>query len=168
MSNEPNSSESDADDSKSGMGGTVSELTGAVDQAIGKISSPGERLVVLGAALILLVDIFGDIVFRDYSFSSIAWVSAVLIVAAVVLHRFRSAALPSNYTWLLVVLGFVAGIVAARELVDDLRIGYLDRGGATVFFALIFYAAGALTLVGASLLWQSMADQSSEDGAAQR
>jgi hypothetical protein len=158
MSNEPES-----DDSESSQGDAVSNLTGAVDDAMSKLGSPGEKLVVLGAALMLLVDIFGDIVFQDYSFSSAAWVPAVLIVVAVVLHRFRNAALPMSYAWLLAGLGFVAGIVAARELVDDVRYEYLERGGATIVFALVFYAAGALALVGASLLWQSIADRSSED-----
>jgi uncharacterized membrane protein YhaH (DUF805 family) len=133
-------------------------MQGALNDAIGRLGTTGERLIALGAVLILLVDLLGDIIFQDYSFSVITWVAALLIVVAVVLRRFRDAALPMDYTWLLIVVGFIAGAAIARELVADVRYDYWDRGGGTVLFALLLYAAGALVLVGSSLLWSDSTD----------
>lgn len=145
----------DAQDGGNGESG----MQGAFNDAIGRLGTTGERLIALSAALILLVDLLGNIILEDYSFSRIVWIAALLIVVAVVLRRFRDAALPMDYTWLMIVLGFIAGAVIARELVANLGNSYLDRGGGgRVLFALLLYTAGALALVGTTLLWSETKD----------
>ncbi len=146
------------EESGNGASDGESAVQRALDDTIGRLGTTGELLIALGAVGILLVDLLGDIIFDDYSFPSIAWIAALLIVVAVVLRRFREAALPMDYTWSLIVLGFVAGAVIARELVVDLRFDVLERGAATVVFALLLYAAGALVLVGSSLVWSDTSD----------
>jgi hypothetical protein len=152
MSNEPEASESGPSEPQ----GVQSQ----VNEAIAKLSGPGEPLIALGAGLLLVVDVFGDIVFQDYGISYVVWLPAVLIVAAVALHRFAGTELPVTYGTLIAVLALVAGLVMARELIDDLRYDRLDGGGATVFFALVAYAGGAVALVGAWQVWSSMSKQS--------
>ena len=130
-----------------------------MNEAIAKLSGPGEPLIALAAVLLLFVDIVGDIIMQDYSIPYMVWTPAVLIVIAVVAVRFGSVELPVTYGTLLATLALVAGLVVARELIDDLRYDYL-RGGARVFFALVSYAAGAVALVGAWQVWSSMSKKS--------
>ena len=138
----------------------VEEVQSQVNEAIAKLSGPGEPLIALGAVLLLFVDVVGDIIMQDYSIPDFAWVSAILIVIAVVAVRFGSAELPVTYGTLLAVLALIAGLVMARELIDDLQWDVFDRGGSTVFFALVAWAAGAVSLVGAWQVWSSMSKES--------
>jgi len=132
------------------------QMQSQMNEAIAKLTGPGEPLIALGAVLLLVVDVVGDILARDYSIPYIAWLPAILIVLAVVAHRFLGKELPVNYGTLLAALALVAGLVIIRELIDDVRYDYLDRGGSTVFFALVAYAGGAVALIGAWQVWRSM------------
>lgn len=138
----------------------VEEVQSQMSGALAKLSGAGEPLIAGGAALAVLVDFFGKFIFQEYSFSYVAWLPAVLILVAIGMHRFGGAALPMAYGGLLSLLAFAAGVVIVRELIDDLRYEVLDQGGATVVFALLFYVAGALLLIGAWQLWSTLADES--------
>lgn len=152
MTNEPEQSE--------GVRGELQELGSQLDDAIAKLTGPGEPLIALGAALVLFVDIFGAIVFEEYSFSYMGWLPAVLIAVTIVAHRFGGAELPTDYGTLLAALAFVAGVMVARELIWDLRHSILDAGGSTLFFGLVAWVGGAVLLVGAWQVWSSMSKQS--------
>jgi uncharacterized membrane protein YdcZ (DUF606 family) len=152
MTNEPEQSE--------GGQSELEHVQSQVNEAMAKLSGPGEPLIALAAVLLLFVDVVGDIIMQDYSFTSVAWISAVLIVIAIVAVRFGNAELPVTYGTLLATLALVAGLVIARQLISDLRFERLDRGGATVFFALVSYAAGVVALVGAWQVWGSMSKDS--------
>jgi hypothetical protein len=133
----------------------IEEVQSQVNEALAKLSGPGEPLVAGGAALLLFVDVVGDLAFRDYSIPYLVWAPSLFIVIAVALHRFRDVALPVAYGMALPALALIGGSVMARELLDDLRRDVLDRGGATVLFALVAYVGGALLLVGAWQLWSA-------------
>jgi hypothetical protein len=152
MTNEPEQSE--------GGQSELEHVQSQVNEAMAKLSGPGEPLIALAAVLLLFVDVVGDIIMQDYSIPDFAWVPAILIVIAVVAVRFGNADLPVKYGTLLAVLALIAGLVMARELIDDLRWDVFDRGGSTVFFALVAWAAGAVALVGAWQVWSSMSDDS--------
>lgn len=147
-----------------GQGDRVREELGQVqsqmNEAIAKLTGPGEVLIALGAVLLLFVDVVGDIIMQDWAVPYMAWMPAILIVMAVVAHRFGGKDLPVEYGTLLAVLALVAGLVVARELIDDLRYSYLDDG-TEWFFALVSYGGGAVLLVGAWQVWSSMSKQSS-------
>jgi len=137
----------------------IEHVQSQVNEAIAKLSGPGEPLIALAAVLLLFVDVVGDIIMQDWGIPYMAWMPAILIVAAVVAHRIAGKALPVEYGTLLAVLALVAGLVVARELIDDLRYDYLDDG-TEWFFALVSYAGGVLALVGAWQVWSSMSNDS--------
>jgi len=151
MTNEPEQSE--------GGQSSVEEVQSQVNEAFAKLSGPGEPLIVLGAALLLFVDVVGDIIMQEWGVEYLALMPAILIVVAVVAHRFVGKELPVEYGTLLAVLALIAGLTVARELIDDLRYDYLDDG-VEVFFALVVYAGGAVALVGAWQVWSSMSKES--------
>jgi len=138
----------------------VDDVQSQVNEAIAKLSGPGEPLIALGAVLLVVADVVGDMILRDYYINGIAWTAAALIVLAIIAVRFAGAELPVTYGTLLAALALIAGLATARELIDDLRYSVLDNGGSTMLFALVSYAGGAVALVGAWQVWSSMSKQS--------
>jgi hypothetical protein len=124
-----------------------SEVAATISGAIDKLG-PAEQLIGLGAILILLVDLLGDIILDEYFISSAVWIAAVVAVAMLWAKRLRGKEFPISYSWLLTVVGFGGGIAGVRGLLDDIESsGYLE--GVTIVFALILYAGAALMAWGA-------------------
>lgn len=123
-----------------------SEVAAAISGAIDKLG-PAEQLIGLGAVLILLVDLLGDIILDEYGISSASWIAAVAAVAMLWARRLRSKDFPISYPWLLTVIGFGGGIAGARDLLTDIESGYLE--GLSIVFALVPYAGAALMAWGA-------------------
>ena len=139
-----------------GDGGSAGQdIQQQFNDAIGKLGGPGEQLLVLGAVLLIFVDVFGDLIFEEWGVSYEQLVPAWFVVAAVILYRFRGSTLPVSYVLLLAVLGFVAGFVGIREFLGDLRNDVFDRDTASVIYALITWAGSILMLIGAIQLWPS-------------
>lgn len=142
-------------DEPSGMTGPGPESSG-LGAISGRLDEAGELIIALGAVLVVAVDLLGNIILEEYSFTRVAWAAALLIIFTVAAHRWSDRPLYGSYGRALVVLGLVAGATVARELVADIRSDYLD-GGTRTLMAIIFYAGGALLLVGAWQQW-SMGD----------
>jgi len=123
-----------------------SEVAAAISGAIDKLG-PAEQLIGLGAVLILLVDLLGDVILDEYGISSASWIAAVAAVAMLWARRLRSKEFPISYPWLLTVAGFGGGIAGARDLLTDVESGYLE--GIGIVFALVLYAGAALMALGA-------------------
>ena len=123
-----------------------SEVGSAISGAIDKLG-PAEQLIGLGAVLILLVDLLGDIILDEYGISSASWIAAVAAVAMLWSRRFRGNDFPVSYKWLLTAVGFGGGIAGARDLLTDVESGFLE--GIGIVFALILYAGAALMAWGA-------------------
>ena len=54
-----------------------------LDAITGRLSSPGELLLALGAALVVFVDLLGNVILEEYSFGRVPWVASLLILLAV-------------------------------------------------------------------------------------
>lgn len=131
-----------------------------MNDALSKLSGPGEPLIALGAVLMVFVDIVGDVFMEDYSIPYMVLTPALLLVLAILGNRFLGVGMPVPYGTLLALLALIGGVTMVRELIDDIHYSVLDNGGATVFFALVAYAAGALLLVGTWQVWGSLPKQS--------
>ncbi len=143
--------------------GGQSELQHAqerMNEAIAKLTGPGEPLIAIGAALLLFVEIVGAIILEEYSTSYMAWLPAVLLAAAIIGVRFAGATLPVRYVTALAVLALLGGLMVARELLWDLGHNIFDRDGATIFFAVVLYIGGGFLLAGAWQLWGSLGEDS--------
>lgn len=137
-----------------GDGGSAGQdIQRQFNDAIGKLSGPGEQLVALGAGLLIFVDVFADLIFDEYSIEYMQLIPAWFVVAAVVLHRFRNAPLPVAYPLLLAVLGLIAGLAGVREFLWGIENSIFDADSATIIYALISWAGSILMLVGAIQLW---------------
>jgi hypothetical protein len=137
-------------------GGPAQDIQKQVNEAIGKLTGPGEQLIALGAVLLVFVDIVGDLILDEWGVSFIQLVPAWFVIAAVVLHRFQNSPLPVKYGLLIAVLGLIAGFVQVREVLGDLENSLFDRDSSSIIFALISWAGGILMLVGAIQLWPSV------------
>lgn len=155
MTNEPGSTEPTSGESGGG-GGPAEDIQRQFNDAVGKLTGPGEPLIVLGAILLVFVDIFGDLLFDEYFPTYHLLVPAWFVIAGVVLYRFRNSALPVSYPLLLAVLGFAAGFVGVREIIDDLDNSIFDADSGTIIFGMIAWAGGVLMLVGAIQLWPTV------------
>lgn len=109
----------------------------------------GERLLLLGAVLVVGGYLLFDLIIRDYSFS---FVELLMAIGVVWIHHQRSnGSWPVPYLLVLKVLGYTAGIFGAIELVSDLRHGHLGEPAA-VLGGLVLYAGAGLMLWGARSL----------------
>lgn len=138
-----------------GGGGPADDMQRQFNDAVGKLTGPGEPLIALGAILLVFVDIFGDVIFDDWGISYTQLVPAWFVIAAVVLHRFQNSVLPVRYPLLLAVLGLIAGFVGVRDLIGDLENSFFDFQTSSIIFGLIAWAGGILMLLGAIQLWPS-------------
>ena len=127
--------------------------SGGMASIMNRLSEPGELLVAAGAIVSMVVYLLGDLIGDDYSTSGIAWTVAALVIANVIVYRWGGRSLLGAYAGSMLVLGFLGGLLVARELVEDIRFDYLDRGGVRVLWAVIYYVSGTLMLVGAWQLW---------------
>ena len=129
-----------------------SEVAAAISGAIDKLG-PAEQLIGLGALLILVVDLLGDVILDEYGVSSASWIAAVAAIAMLWARRLRGKDFPISYPWLLTVAGFGGGIAGARDLLTDIESGFLD--GLAIVFALALYVGAALMAWGAYRLSKS-------------
>jgi peptidoglycan/LPS O-acetylase OafA/YrhL len=117
--------------------------------AIGQMSQ-GEKLVGLGAILIVLGDLIGGLFADEYFVNTVLWTLAILALAALFVRRMRGRDMPVAYGWVLTVLGFAAALVGIRIFLGDVTNDLFDRGGGTIVFALVMYAGVGLMGFGAS------------------
>jgi len=134
------------DDATPGTGSN--DPVGQANAAIGQMSA-GEKLIGLGALVLIAVDLLADIILDEYGMGRLLWLVAVLAVAAMWVRRLRGGALAISYEATVVFLGYVAGLVGLREFLGDIEGGLFDAGGGTVFFALITYLAAGVMAFGA-------------------
>lgn len=138
-----------------GGGGPADDIQRQFNDAVGKLTGPGEPLIALGAILLVFVDVFGDLILDEWGVTYTQLIPAWFVIAAVVLHRFQNSVLPIRYPLLLAVLGLIAGFVGVREILGDLENSFFDRDSASIIFGLITWAGGVLMLLGAIQLWPS-------------
>jgi len=136
-------------------GGPADDIQRQFNDAMGKLTGPGEPLIALGAILFVFVDIFGDLIFEKWGVGYFELVPAWFVLGAIFLNRFRGQTLPIAYPLLLATLGFIAGFVEVRDILGSLRDEVFDRDGSQIIFELISWAAGILMLFGAIQLWPS-------------
>lgn len=136
-------------------GGPADDIQRQFNDAVGKLTGPGEPLIALGAILLVFVDVFGDIIFDEWGVVYEQLLAAWFVIGAVVLHRFQNSTLPVRYPLVLAVLGLAAGFVGVREIIGDLENSFFDRDSASIIFGLITWAGGVLMLLGAIQLWPS-------------
>ncbi|MDA0352888.1 MAG: hypothetical protein O3A10_11840 [Chloroflexi bacterium] len=137
-------------------GGPADDIQRQFNDAVGKLTGPGEPLIALGAILFVFVDIFGNIIFDDWGVDYLQLVPAWFVLAAIGLFRFKGSALPVNYTLLLATLGLIAGFVGVREIIGDLENSFFDYDTSSIIFGLITWAASIVMLLGAIQLWPSV------------
>jgi hypothetical protein len=116
--------------------------------AIGQMSQ-GEKLIGLGALVLVGIDLLADIILDEYAMSRVLWLVAVLALMALWVRRMRGGDLPVRYEWVVVFLGYAGGIVGLREFLGDLENGLFDARGGYVFFALATYIAAGVMAFGA-------------------
>jgi hypothetical protein len=141
-----------------GASGAGQDIQRQFNEALSKLSGPGEQLVVLGAILLVFVDVLADIILDEWSVSDLMLVPAWFVIAAVIMHRFRGATLPIRYGLLLAVLGFISGFLGVREVIWGLENNIFDFDGPDIIFELIVWAGGILMLLGALQLWNTSSE----------
>lgn len=121
----------------------LSEVSAAMASLTG-----GDRLLALGAAVVLLDHLIFAVLADAYSFSrAILWVAAAALFALWVRQSRSDARWPVPAWWITKVLGYSAGFLGAVELLADLESGIYGRG-LTILGALGLYAGTALMFIG--------------------
>ncbi len=105
-----------------------------------------ESLVAVGAILLVISEVFGNIIFNEYSLWDSAFLGAIAALVLVFSKKARDAS-PLPYAWTLMVLGVIEAILAVWELLDGLIQGWL-RGWTIFYFLLAFVGAGVMWMGG--------------------
>ena len=133
-----------ADHSADGSDGADAAIS-AMMEGLGR----GERLVAIGAAVLLLHFVVFEVLIEEYFFPTTLLLLAGAVVLAVWVRQNRTdARWPIPFSDLLWGSGLAAGFFGVVEFLTDIRRGLLDDAGDLVG-ALIFYATCALMVLGA-------------------
>jgi hypothetical protein len=122
-----------------------------LSQMMAKLGA-AERLVLLGAAVIVAGYLLFNVIIAEYAFSHVGLLMGIWAIGAAWFYHQRSGgnwAVP--YPVVLKVVGYTAGVFGVLELLVDLRYGVLDRA-ADLLGALMYYAGAGLMLWGARSL----------------
>ena len=130
------------------LGDAMASAQSAVSGTIAKLG-PAEKLVVLGAAALLIVWVLFDLLIDEYSTGSLPFALALVVVGAAYSKHNGGAGSGVRYTTILFVCGGLIGIFGVVDIIEEVRGGIFDADGATVIGALAYYAAAIVTGVGA-------------------
>ncbi len=133
------------------------ELQEAAKEMANQLSGP-ERLIAIGALLVLVVDwVIGTLLLDDYGLSHLSVVVPIGLLAAMYRYYSGSSDAPwyPLYGTIVKVGAWAMAIIAVYDFIDDTLITSRRYSGSTLFFALVFYAAGVLFGMGA---WQMRHD----------
>ena len=132
------------------------ELQESAQKMVSQLSS-GERLIAIGALLILVICwLIGTLLLDDYGLSNISVLIPIGVLAAMYFYYSGSES-PwyPLYGTIVKVGAWAMAIIALYALIDDTLITSNRFSGATLFYELVFYAAGVLFAIGA---WQLRGD----------
>ncbi|MEN8041417.1 MAG: hypothetical protein ABFR95_07930 [Actinomycetota bacterium] len=144
------------DDAPSDEPSTTDELQETAKKLVAQLSG-GERLIAIGALLILVIDwLLATLILDDYGLSNISVLIPIGVLAAMYFFYSGSEA-PWHplYGTIIKVGAWAMAIIALYAFIDDTLITSNRYEGATMFYELVFYAAGVLFAVGA---WQLRGD----------
>lgn len=132
------------------------EFQESAKKTVGQLSS-GERLIAIGALLILVVDwLLGTLILDEYGLSNISVLIPIgILVTMFFYYSGREASWHPLYGTIIKVGAWAMVIIAVYALIDETLITSSRYSGATLFFELVFYAAGILFGIGA---WQMRGD----------
>ena len=151
----PNPPAAPAGPSQPSQPSPTSQASAQMSSLISRLSF-GERMLAVGALLLVLGDVVFDI-FLDYSFSDTAWLAGVVALVLILVHArpMNGLSVPEGgYRLALIVLGVVAFLSGVRWLLFDLQ-GF--SAGISVSYllgALCFYAGVILMGIGAYQVWR--------------
>ena len=134
------------------MAGAASDAAAKAKAAASKLGA-GEQMVALGAAVIVLVDLIGDIIDEFSIWGGFWWFIAVAALFAIYGRRFRDWNNPLPYGWLLMVLGTGALLLTARDVINELEDGFGDA--ANVIFTLLLWGSSILMFLGGRTVHKS-------------
>ncbi len=132
------------------------ELQESAKNIINQLSG-GERLIAIGALLILVIDwLLATLILDDYGLSHISVLIPIGILAAMYFYYSgpKSSWHPL-YGTIVKVSAWAVAIIAVYDFIDDTLITSNRYSGGTLFYELVFYAAGILCGIGA---WQLRGD----------
>ena len=108
----------------------------------------GERLVALGAGLVVVDYLLFDLILEEYGFfTGTLLAAAAALFAMWVRHGRPGASWPVPYPWTLKVLGYAAGFLGLIELLTDLRLGVLDNA-VDIVGGLVLYVGVTMMVLG--------------------
>jgi hypothetical protein len=110
--------------------------------------SLAEQLSVLGAVLLLLVEVVTGLLLDEYFAGDLVSLLAIAILVAAFVRYGRNGDVPLGYVNVLRIAGFAIGLIAVSDLVIEVRRGVFDNV-IDIVGGLAYYAGAVLVTVGA-------------------
>ncbi|MCZ7532790.1 MAG: hypothetical protein M5U23_05210 [Acidimicrobiia bacterium] len=152
MTDDPNMAGSEPAEEPS----TFNDLSASAMSVSGQLTA-GERLIAIGALLILVVCwLLGTLILDDYSLANISVLLPIGILGAMYFYYSGpKKAWHPLYGTIVRVSAWAIAIIAVYGFIDDMIIASNRPDGAWLFYEITFWVAGALCAVGA---WQIRSD----------
>ncbi len=110
-----------------------------------------ERVVVAGAALVLVTWLFGQVLVNHYSVDDLAVPLALGVLAGIFSYfRGSGAGWHSLYPWIVAMAALAIAVLGVNRFLEDLRLTYL--GGSAWLWQITYYLAAALLGYGGLVL----------------
>ena len=130
--------------------GAAASMSTAQAQAASMLArlSMAEQLAVLGAVLILLVEVVTGLLLDQYYAGDLVSLLAVAVLVAAWIRHAGSGQVPLGYGTVIRIAGLAVALVAVADLIVELRRGAFDNG-TDIVGGIGYYVGAALMAVGA-------------------
>jgi hypothetical protein len=114
-----------------------------------QLTAPERAIGLAGVLIVVVVTLIGDMLLADFSVSSSVWLIALACMGAMYFY-YAGERNPWHdfYPWIIEIGGWAIGLVAIVHGIGSI-FDSSTSAGATLFFQIVFYVAGAFALVGA-------------------
>ncbi len=130
--------------------GAAAGAASAASEAFSRLR-PAEQMAIVGAGLIVLVEVLLGAIIDEYWSGDAAFLLALAVLAAVYIRHVRKGVTPLSYATIIRVAGVGVAALALIDLPSELRHGVFDRatdilGGAGYYGGAVLMAIGAWSI----------------------
>ncbi len=128
-------------------GATAAAAQAQATSMLARMSRP-EQLAVVGAVLLLLVEVVTGLLLDQYYAGDLVSLLAIAILVGAWVQYGRGGTVPLGYITVIKIAGFAIGLIAISDLIVELRRGVFDNV-TDIIGGLAYYVGAALVAVGA-------------------
>lgn len=147
---EPIQESTGSDSAGSESGGSENVASAAYSAAKASLDN-NEKMIALGALILLIVVyLIGDVALDEWGLDIVTWSASVGALALMYTVKMKSRSVPIPYNFSLKVMSYLVGALVVRDVLWFIEGGRAD--GAEILFVLAYYVGAIAMVIGARAL----------------